>query len=1786
MKHIALALALALAGAGCVAPADPSPDVAVGALPLETSVPLGASIQAAVDAASPGDVITLAAGTYTQSVVLHPGITLRGAPGAATTLKGTVACDAATNATLADLVISGAGAPAGANGLVLGESTMRVERVTVRGFGGHGVYVAGGAPTLDRLTVTGCHVGLALDGAAGAVVTNAIIAFNDTDGVVFTGDQAHAPTVAHALVIGNGLAANPPAAGVHFAAGATGTLANSIVTSNGAGLRCDAACPHARDLVWGNFTDYAGAATPAADDVRKDPRLTLPSEGDYHLASDSPARDAADPAFAPDHDFDGRPRPQGAAPDLGPFERPATGGATGVVITEVMANPLVEATGEFVELYNRGATSVDLAGWILDDGDSTDALIAWQGGATTLAPGARAVVLDPDYPGDTYAIPADALRLTVAGAALGNGLSTGDPVTLRTPDGAAADAFTHPFDPGNGVSVEKDTLEDGDLATNWVASPCGASPGAPNCAAAPPAPASAAAIVINEVMANPLDESTGEYVELLNVGLAAVDLAGFVLDDGDASDVLAGFGGGPTVLAPGQLALVLDPDYAGQYPLPAEALMLTAASSATLGNGLSVDDPVRLSDPDGVPVSAYAHPADPGNGVSMERVDANDPAATFVPSPCASGASPGEPNCAAGAGPPPAPSVDVIITEVMANPVDEDTGEFVELYNRGAIPVDLAGLLLSDGDTEEPLQPFASGATTLAPGAWAVVLDAEYAGDYELPAAALLLTTDDTSIGSGLATNDPITLRAPDATRPIATFAFPFNPGNGVSAERIDRVAADLASNWVASPCGASPGAANCASGGEPPPASPLVVAGVVISEVLANPLDEGTGEYVELYNAGPAAVDLAGWRLSDGDADDILIAVSGGPTSLAPGHFALVLDRDYAGQYAIPGAAVRLTTDDATLGNGLATSDPIVVSDASGAVVATFSFPANPGNGRSLEAATLTGGDVAANWVVSTCTPATGAANAYVSPGARSCADGHAAPTGTRALGQACPSGGADCASGLCAVDPALGSAACTADCASASCPAGATCVASADPAWPSLCVGDGAAPVTPALLINELVFDGVGVDRDVFVEIAGPPGAVLDGVTLVGVNGSNGNDYNGVTLSGQVGADGYFVVAHPSAKASILSAADMTTTKVDFQNGPDSVQLRSGGAVIDAVGYGSFGSSDVFAGAGAAASDQAPGQSLGRFPDGTDSGDNGADFTLCAPTPGAPNAALTAVPAAAELLISEVIVSPTAAEMVEIYNPSAFPVDLSHVYLADYPEYYQLAGGTGAPTSADFRLRFPDGATLAAGGYATVSLETAAHFWSEYGQYPDYDLSATVPEAPPMAGEYTGSASLANGDELLVLFYWDGASDLVTDLDYVVWGGAQVVDKSGAGVSGSTFAPDTATAQQSILPAPAAASVSRCDLTEGAEASAGGNGFGGDDETSEDLNATFQLLATATPGAVNACAQVCVPDCAGASCGGDGCGGSCGSCGGAQICDAGQCITPATPLALAPVSGWSLPDGADTGEALALFTSGVDFSAYFGVPAPAGVDFGSEWLLFYSAGMRNVPGHLASVTEVVDNTSELFVFTALQIPGEGCEVLAWTRPTWTLVRFPRPASGATALVEIGGEDEVDCSAGGVAVGDDCDDANLCTAGSICCGRTWDFGLCFPAWMHNVFAVRESAAIPDGDLAGLVSPVTVSGLATVPMDAIVKVHISHADPSQLTLSVNMPPQYDGEPTYEDVFWDRQPATGTELELHLPVGFVGDEAVNGVWSLRVIDHSPGGTGALVEWSLELTSRWD
>lgn len=268
------------------------------------------------------------------------------------------------------------------------------------------------------------------------------------------------------------------------------------------------------------------------------------------------------------------------------------------------------------------------------------------------------------------------------------------------------------------------------------------------------------------------------------------------------------------------------------------------------------------------------------------------------------------------------------------------------------------------------------------------------------------------------------------------------------------------------------------------------------------------------------------------------------------------------------------------------------------------------------------------------------GTAIACATPPAATCADGDtlvvASATGTCDGGActydtdevACDFG---CANGGCVGDPCAGvtcntpaPATCTdantlsTPAATGTCHGGACQYAATSSTCPYGCAaGKCTAPV--GYVISEVLYDSEGFpDSDAFVELHGPANAPLTGVTLVGVNGNGGGDYATIALAGTFDASGLFVVAHPDAAPGIAAFADVTATAVDFQNGPDTVQLRYGATVLDALAYGDFTASDVMRGEGEPHPGAAPGESLARDKDFRDSNDNAADFSAAATTPG----------------------------------------------------------------------------------------------------------------------------------------------------------------------------------------------------------------------------------------------------------------------------------------------------------------------------------------------------------------------------------------------------------------------------------------------------------------------------------------------------------------------------------------------------------------------------------------
>ncbi len=560
--------------------------------------------------------------------------------------------------------------------------------------------------------------------------------------------------------------------------------------------------------------------------------------------------------------------------------------------------------------------------------------------------------------------------LSVGDSRIGNGLTTSDGLTLYESDGSTVIArFSYPEDPGNGVSLELVDLETGDAPGNWRASQCsgGSSPGDAHCF---PESGDPADLILTEVMANATVESTGEYVEIYNPTSGDIDLAGLMLGDGASLDTLQAYQSGSTLLPAGAHALVLDANYTYDYLLPTDVVLVTTGDS-TLGNGLSTTDSVTLYLSDGVTViDSFGFPSNPGDGISVEKLDYSlgDLSSNWASaaSACSRGLSPARLNGQAGG-----ICAPLLITEVMANADDEDTGEFVEIYNAGSTSVDLAGLIFTDGDADDTLQAYGGGSTVLAAGAYALLVDAEFNGDFTVPTGVIVVTTGDTTLGNGLSVSDDVLLYEADGRSLIDAFTWPSNPGNALSIERVAYSGVlDSAANWTVSTCaaGSSPGLDNCAgvstgSGGSSS-------YDLFITEVMANALDEDTGEFIEIYNAGSTDVDLLNFVLWDGDAADTLIGyTSYFDTILPAGGTAIILDGEYAGEYSIPSSTLLLTTDDDTLGSGLATTDPISLYEAgASALVDSFSFPSNPGNGISIERIDPTGDDVSSNWQDSPC--------------------------------------------------------------------------------------------------------------------------------------------------------------------------------------------------------------------------------------------------------------------------------------------------------------------------------------------------------------------------------------------------------------------------------------------------------------------------------------------------------------------------------------------------------------------------------------------------------------------------------------------------------------------------------------------------------------------------------------------------------------------------------------------------------------------------------------------------
>ena len=222
--------------------------------------------------------------------------------------------------------------------------------------------------------------------------------------------------------------------------------------------------------------------------------------------------------------------------------------------------------------------------------------------------------------------------------------------------------------------------------------------------------------------------------------------------------------------------------------------------------------------------------------------------------------------------------------------------------------------------------------------------------------------------------------------------------------------------------------------------------------------------------------------------------------------------------------------------------------------------------------------------------------------------------------------------------------------------------------------------------------------------------------------------------------------------------------------------------------------------------------------------------------------------------IIFTQITTTPNEAEVIAIHNPTDEAISLSDYYLSDAESvgkyYYNLPTGNDywSENDSDFIVRFPD-IYIDSGQTLMISLEDASSFNSYYSFNPDLTLTDDMLDAVDGQSTIGPSPNLSDNYESLILFYWDGSSPIVQDVDYFVWGFAQAgIDKSEVpGYLNDT--PFNIQANNILEAHVEEDSYVRKSTTENGESGPSsnnitGNGITGHDETSEIFNQSWEII------------------------------------------------------------------------------------------------------------------------------------------------------------------------------------------------------------------------------------------------------------------------------------------------------------------------------------------------------
>jgi hypothetical protein len=233
-----------------------------------------------------------------------------------------------TSLAVFDLSISNAPNSTSGIGIVIpaasGAPTITLTRATISNDPGGGISASGGTLTLSRSTISNNDGGGVTIAGAQFDITNCFITQNGTPAGLIGGISfaTVSSTGSHRLDF-NTIASNTGTSTVNSGVncgtvGVAVTFSDNIIFGNtvsgggkqiGGSINCST-----------TYSDIGPDTTSGTGNLNADPMFVNVVQGNFHLMSGSPAKDAADPAATLNVDFDGDTRPHGPHSDMGADE--------------------------------------------------------------------------------------------------------------------------------------------------------------------------------------------------------------------------------------------------------------------------------------------------------------------------------------------------------------------------------------------------------------------------------------------------------------------------------------------------------------------------------------------------------------------------------------------------------------------------------------------------------------------------------------------------------------------------------------------------------------------------------------------------------------------------------------------------------------------------------------------------------------------------------------------------------------------------------------------------------------------------------------------------------------------------------------------------------------------------------------------------------------------------------------------------------------------------------------------------------------------------------------------------------------------------------------------------------------------------------------------------------------------------------------------------------------------------------------------------------------------------